>query len=92
MAPLKKGLSNYVQTRDEQSADDARTLTRDQVIDQAGSEYAQAGRRAKGVAKRRYTDVALRAEGMPTLSASEAEPMRDLQRTYNSQTARWEYK
>jgi len=89
---LKRALTSYCQTRDEQATADATTLTRDQVKDQADTEYAQAGKRAKGLTNRQYTDVALRAEGMPTLSNSEAEPMRNLQRTYNSQTARWEYK
>jgi len=91
MAPLKHGLSRACQTRDEQAASDATTLTRASVTAQAASEYAQAGGRVKGLTCRQYVDTALRAEGMTALSAAEAEPMHNLQRTYNVRTRRWEY-
>jgi len=84
----KTGVTSYP-TREE--IENAPTLSRDQVIKDAGTEFDGAGVKVKGITRRQYIDSALGREGnLPKLTDSESEPMRQrLRRSFNGY--RWVY-
>jgi len=90
----KRGTLTSYQTRDEIEAQSAAPMARDAVIREAGSEFDRGGKLMKGLTKRQFVDASLKHEGgLPKLADTEAAGMEHAtRRTYNRQTARWEYK